>query len=314
MLTINEIVSLCEEYRKVSGRKPLWTNVYAFIHVCQRHGPYVQQDVVDEWCKRRDAEANNSFYNRVQDARRILDYANERGYTDVAVHVQVKWSKPASKLIRLKEEELKNFFRAIDQYPFYTAVFPNEINELTCKAIFKLMYSNGLRPVEVRELEREDVDLVYGVIKIRRTKGYRQHQIVVNDDMLMLLKRYDEQINRLVQHRSSFFLNGSGKKLGRDYIDTWFSRFWYKYNTTPAVAYHLRHNYAIANFNAMSGMNIDQAYKYIVALSNSMGHASIKQTLYYYSLTAQYSEVLNRLSSENINNIIHQLPHEENRF
>ena len=269
---------------------------------------------MDEWCKRRDAEANNSFYNRVQDARRILDYANERGYTDVAVHVQVKWSKPASKLIRLKEEELKNFFRAIDQYPFYTAVFPNEINELTCKAIFKLMYSNGLRPVEVRELEREDVDLVYGVIKIRRTKGYRQHQIVVNDDMLMLLKRYDEQINRLVQHRSSFFLNGSGKKLGRDYIDTWFSRFWYKYNTTPAVAYHLRHNYAIANFNAMSGMNIDQAYKYIVALSNSMGHASIKQTLYYYSLTAQYSEVLNRLSSENINNIIHQLPHEENRF
>lgn len=43
MLTINEIVSLCEEYRKVSGRKPLWTNVYTFIHFCQRHGPYFQQ-------------------------------------------------------------------------------------------------------------------------------------------------------------------------------------------------------------------------------------------------------------------------------
>ena len=199
----------------------------------------------------------------IQDARRILDYANEREYTDVAVHVQVKWSKPTSKLVRLREDELKNFFKAIDQYHFYTAVLPNEINELTCKAIFKLMYSNWLRPVEVRELEREDVDLVYGVIKIRRTKGYRQHQIVVNDDMLMLLKRYDEQVDWLVQHRSSFFLNGAGRKLGRDYIDTWFSRFWYKYNSTTAVAYYLRHNYAIANFNAMGGMNIDEAYKYI---------------------------------------------------
>lgn len=98
ILTINEIVSLYEEYRKISGRKPLWTNVYTFVYFCQRHGTYFQQNVVDEWCTHRDAEANNSFYNRVQDARRILDYANEREYTDVAVHVQVKWSKPTSNL------------------------------------------------------------------------------------------------------------------------------------------------------------------------------------------------------------------------
>ena len=63
MLTINEIVSLCEEYRKVSGRKHLWTNVYTFINFCLRHGAYFQQNIVDEWCTRRDAEANNSFYN-----------------------------------------------------------------------------------------------------------------------------------------------------------------------------------------------------------------------------------------------------------
>ena len=84
--------------------------------------------------------------------------------------------KTKHRLVMLDQQEMVSFFKACDEQTFYeTGVFKKrgQCYELVCKVIFRLLYSNGLRPIEARLLRIEDVDLRNGIIYIRATKGYR---------------------------------------------------------------------------------------------------------------------------------------------
>lgn len=317
--TIEEIAQLYSRYREAAQRHPYDFHMKTFLNYCmtQSKDCYFHQDIVDKWCIKHETEANNTFYNRVQLAETIIGFANERKYCNIDIHANVKWHKPHRKLVLLENQEVVRFFQACDEHCFYEAGMFEKRGKcygLVCKVLFRLLYSNGLRPVEARYLHIDDVDLRNGIVYIKATKGYREHIVVLGPDLQKLLIRYDHSISELVPNRSAFFCNEHGTFLHRMWISDTFRKLWQKYNSSKAVPYDFRYNYAIQNLSKLSGQSMDEAYYKMLAVSRSMGHSSMNQTIYYYSMTPQYSSLLNNLSSAGLSKIIHSLPYEDNKI
>ena len=315
MKTIDEMEEGYARYRAISQIKPMCSNVKCFFRFCKRysHDGYIRQEHADLWAVKREKESLNTNYTRVVAVKRMLDFARSKGWTDVKIDKNVRWYARPKKMIFLTTDEIAKFFKACDEYISTAVQIRNRrfrLNPLSAKVLFLLIYSAGLRPIEARMLSRSDVDLRTGVISIRVTKGYREHVVVMDDNMLRVMRSYDEVMERSVPGREAFFSKYDGSYFKQSWFATSFRNRWHKYNERSAVAYNFRHNYAIENINSWNEDGIENNYDKLLSLSRSMGHSKLAHTLYYYSLSPQYAQEIRRLSSENINKILHDIPNE----
>ena len=77
--------------------------------------------------------------------------------------------------------------------------------QISIPVFFRLLYSTGMRTTEARLLEVDDVDLENGIINIKKSKGYDQHYVVLDDLMKEHLIKYNEKISKLYMNRTYFF-------------------------------------------------------------------------------------------------------------
>lgn len=76
-----------------------------------------------------------------------------------------------------------------------------------------------------------------------------------------------------------------------------FRALWQSCNSSHAIPYELRHNYAIENINSWTHQGF-AVHDKLLALSKSMGHRQIESTLAYYSLTPAISDIIAYTDSE----------------
>jgi integrase len=79
----------------------------------------------------------------------------------------------------------------------------------TLYTIIGLLASTGLRSGEVVRLERDDVDLTHGILRIRRTKFRKDRLVPVHPSTLAVLRRYAKARDRAYPKATSpgFFLS-----------------------------------------------------------------------------------------------------------
>jgi integrase len=78
------------------------------------------------------------------------------------------------------------------------------LNKLELPVYYRLLLSTGMRTNEARWLRRSDVDLTEGVVNINQSKGADQHRVALHESMLILLKRYDENMANYPNGASSY--------------------------------------------------------------------------------------------------------------
>jgi integrase len=178
-----------------------------------------------------------------------------------------------------------------------------KIRKITIPVLFRLLYSSGMRTTEVRLMRCEDVDLQNGIISIKYSKGYSQHFAVLHDSMLELMKTYDSAVSGLLPNRIFFFPTTKNRNYPGIWISYYFRKLWQERNHTKAVAYELRHHYAIENINSWIGDGLNLHAK-LLALSRSMGHSDIESTKKYYALTPGLAGIIEDVSEESFNDLI----------
>ena len=301
------------QFREVSGLKKSTTfSLVQFYRDCNKkfHGiNYLNQEMIDWWCAKRNTEKPISHSRRTYPVVSFLQYAEQRKWIDLKIpkvpHVKQDIRIPHA----FNEKELKNFFRACDEIKD-GAPIQVKLRKIEVPVFFRLLYSSGLRTTEARLLRTEDVNLQNGVINVRYTKGYNEHRIVLHDTMRELLFRYDKAISKLMPDRTIFFPSREDKCHWNIWVYQQFNELWYKYNDAKTVAYSLRHNYAVENINQWTNSGFEVHDK-LVALSKSMGHSTLTSTMYYYSLVPKLAGIIENLSGESYNNIIPDLPDDE---
>ena len=187
-------------------------------------------------------------------------------------------------------DELKRFFDACDNIKPRCGKLA-AIQRITLPVFFRLLYSSGMRTTEAILLERNDVDLENGVVSIRRGKGYDQHYVVLHDTMLDLMRTYDGRMNELVPNRMVFFPTPDDRPHPPVWVTYHFRVLWQSCNSSHAIPYELRHNYAIENINGWTYQGF-AVHDKLLALSKSMGHRQIESTMAYYSLTPAISDIM----------------------
>ena len=306
------------DYRRAYGYKVSSYNfIVCFLNWCDRtypDNPYLTQEMLDEWRKRRPTENDESYGNRASYLNKLLVFINDRGGGSFSLHTRytmVHRKEPA----QITPEQIANFFRAVDEVTVgeeYTHSFSRALARLKAieaPVIFRLLYSTGIRPNEARWLNREDVDLENGIIYLHRTKGYIERTIALHPSMTELLRKYYALITAEQPNAEPLFPTYDGEYHNQSWLNTKFKALWYKYNPKPGngerdvVVYAFRHNYAIENIMNwhQDGYNAD---KRMVALSRSMGHVSIKSTQYYFHLVPRFADMLEDLEGDFVNKIM----------
>jgi integrase len=290
-------------YRKASER---WNevsyeaNLRLFDKYCEKHylgAAELSQNMVDSWCAQRETETNNSCRARIYPVVSFIRYLRKRGMTTVA-EPNVPREEPRVYIPHaFTKDELANFFAACDSIPTMPKTREQLSRRITVPVFFRLLYSSGIRTTEARMLKRKDVNFDSGVLDIRYSKGHAQHYVVLHDSMLSLMRQYDDVIGKRYPSRTYFFPARDGNFHKAAWVQRNFNEMWSRSNSSKAVPYELRHNYAIENINSWTdegfGFNAKLLY-----LSKSMGHRVLESTKYYYSLVPGLADIIESQTNE----------------
>ena len=209
-------VSACgkyfEEYvafRQISQR---WNSTYdmllrSFDKHCYEHsiGPLPTQEAIDGWAKKRENEQLTSCGRRVAFFSGLCQYLNSVYGTCLKAPDIPGNSSKHPMLYDYSEVELENLFIACDNLNWKREIKSIQTVHIIIPAMIRLMFSSGLRTKEVRMLDCEDVELMHGVINIRKTKGINEHRIALHPSMREYLMEYNHVISAMLPRRKCFF-------------------------------------------------------------------------------------------------------------
>ena len=315
---LSPLIQAYVDYQKASE---LWNeasyepNLLLFDRYCQKQysdATVLSQEIVDNWCRKRKTENNNSCRSRIYVVVSFIRYLRKRGKTNIREPEIPRKERRSYIPHAFTEAELKNFFYACDNILGDPLSRLPRDRRITIPILFRLLYSSGIRTIEARLLRVKDVDLNQGILNICCSKGHDQHYVVLHDSMLEIMKQYDALIRKHYPARTYFFPAKGDAFYTRKWVQRRFLQMWHKYNNTPATAYELRHHYATKNINGWldNGFGFDVKLLY---LSKSMGHRKLESTRYYYSLVPGLADIIKDRTGETFDNIIPEVGDEESK-
>jgi site-specific recombinase XerD len=210
-------------YRKTSDN---WNDfyewvLYRFDDYCCDNFPdatALSQEMIDNWCKQRSTESNNTCIARNHAIVALIKYLRARGKTNVNLPTIPRQEPKTHVPHAFTEQEIINFFNACDNIICNNSSILKYARKIILPVQFRLLYSSGIRAVEARLLRTEDVDLQNGVLDIQFSKGYDQHYVALHDSMTGVMRRYDAEISKIYPNRKYFFPSHNGEQQSRHWL------------------------------------------------------------------------------------------------
>ena len=153
--------------------------------------------------------------------------------------------------------------------------------------LFRLLYTCGLRPPEVRKLRRKDINFKTGELFINQSKSNKDRIVVASSDMIALMKKYDNRRRMFCGNTEEFFIHTNGKSISGEQLVDLTRLCWELAN--PGLSpddlprlrpYDFRHLFASTVLQTWidEGKNLYAQLPYLRAY---MGHEDFRDTLYY---------------------------------
>ena len=214
------------------------------------------------------------------------------------------------------DDELAAFFAATDSIslryeadPWVAEVAP---------VMFRMLYTCGLRPNEVREIKCTDVNLETGEVLIRHNKELKQRIVVMSSDMTDMCRKYLARKTIFAPDAEYLFPREKGGFYTEKLFTALFQRCWKKAN--PGVPklelrqvrpYDLRHRFASVVLQNWidEGKNL---YSMLPYLSAYMGHSRISHTAYYIHILPENLLKSKGISWEEMDGIVPEVSLWEN--
>ncbi|MBX9928366.1 MAG: tyrosine recombinase XerC [Gemmatimonadaceae bacterium] len=146
------------------------------------------------------------------------------------------------------------------------------------RAILELFYSCGLRLSELRGIDRRDLDLLAGQVKVRG-KGKKERIVPVGSAAVRALREYerarDTKLAAIGAHaeRVAFFVSDRGKRIATRTLQLAVTRWLARVDEGAGLSTHsLRHTFATHLLDAGADLR---------AVQELLGHASVSTTQIY---------------------------------
>jgi len=260
----------------------------------------ITHSLVSEWNKTRVNDSRRTLYDKYSVLSQFCKYMCHTGYTCHVPRLPHRLFENYIPYI-FSHEQMLLFFRICDGLVMTSRNMDCILFALP--ALYRLLYSTGIRIGEAVSIKNRDVDFLQQYIIIRKTKNQQQRLAPLNSFMLQTMQQYKEIRGKLPLENTDdpdcfFFISPSGHPLSKGSVYNWFRVILRKCgiphigkNHGPRV-HDIRHTSAVHSLmkQVKSGADI---YCVLPIISVFLGHKTIQGTEKYVRLTQEmYPEII----------------------
>lgn len=263
------------------------------------------RDIAEKWIHNTTSKSRPHMSRRVCTMKHVGRYQRSLGKPAYIPDYRIKRVKAEEPRL-FSDEQLGEFFRKLDAGVNVTETFP--YNDIVFPIMLRLIYCCGLRSSEACNLKMNDVDLVRGKLSIYRSKGFKDREIFMSDDVCELCRQFHDAYSNTIPDRVYFFQPSptrypyKSSEVGKVFDAVLKKTSFCNAPGKKFTPHGLRHLFAVQNIRKCAESGEDFA-NWIQYLCKHMGHKIINDTMYYLHITSQlfpvYSEKL-RLLEERI--------------
>jgi len=244
--------------------------------------------------KHGGALSSSSINSYITSVNLFARYVNQSGKHVLDV-ITKRLNNEVEQRIVLTKEEIKALYEStFEPHSLFNALAMGQRD----RAIIAIFYGCGLRKNEGTQLDLSDIDLIKGLVFVKKGKGNKQRYVPIAQRHLEDIRSYIEegrywflQDNSSAWHvkkglkkqdvdRDAFFLNTQGKRMQS--FDGRFKSMREKAGIEKHFSTHnLRHS--IATHLLQSGMPIEEIAKFL-------GHSSLESTQIYTHIVHQLKQ------------------------
>jgi integrase len=175
----------------------------------------------------------------------------------------------------------------------------------TYSTFFGLLSVTGMRVSEALALDREDVNLDDGILKIRRTKFRKSRLVPVHESTRQVLLDYVRQRKRIVRRpaTAAFFLSERGGRVSSRAVRSNFAKVSREVGLRPPVKgyrdghgprlHDMRHRFAVRTLVDWYRAGVD-VEREIPKLATYLGHVHVNETYWYLEAVPELLELATR--------------------
>ena len=251
---------------------------------------YITSDLTVAWATQPTAAQPAQWANRLGMVRRFAQYcsaSDPRTIVPAPDLLPHRYHRPNPYLYR--DEEITRLLEAARRLPSAIGLRPH-----TFATLFGLYVATGLRANEPLRLDRDDVDLLNGVLTIRETKFGKSRYVPLHATTQRALQRYAVRRDRCCHdpESPSFFVSDRGTRLTQWCVRWTFVKLSHEIGLRDADdsrgprLHDLRHRLAINTLLGWYQRGVD-VERHLPELSTYLGHAHITDTYWYLTATPE---------------------------
>lgn len=262
----------------------------------------ITRELAEKWSAPRANESQRTRYVRIAHVAQLCHFLCTLGYKS---HIpRLPRIQRSHVPYIFSREQVAAFFAASDRIMIKCSRHETSISAVP--ALFRILYSTGMRLGEALALRDVDVDLKGKTIFIKGTKNGRDRRIPISESLAQVCdgyRAYRELYSCQGLSANTFFRTHHGKTCPRRSVYNWFRRILSQAGiphmgrgTGPRI-HDLRHTYSVHALAAMTRDGLDLYYA-LPILSTYLGHRSLDATEQYVRLTAEmYPGIIRNLNA-----------------
>jgi integrase/recombinase XerD len=273
--------------------------LHSFAAFAEREkATHLTADLAIRWAQQPADAKPTTWAVRLQTVRRFaiwLSASDRRTEVPPAGLLPYRYERKRPYLY--SDAEVANLVRTAGQLPS-----PAGLKGRTFATIFGLLAVSGMRISEALALDRQDVDLQEGILRIRRSKFGKSRLVAVHESTRQVLADYARERDRVVPRPAgaAFFLSERGSR-----VTEWASRYNFakvsrqvglRSATTDCRHGHgprlhdMRHRFAACTLINWYRAGID-VEREIPKLATYLGHVHVNETYWYIEAVPELLEL-----------------------
>jgi len=290
---------------KVTQLKWILLEFDKFFAQTSKKDLFISYEDIKYWASTRTSDKPNTLYQKYCAIAKFCRYMCLLGYE---CYIPTPPKKRVSNYTPtiFTHKQIKVIFKTCDNM-FMREHHAKSIM-IIIPALFRVLYSTGLRVSEALSLLNKDVDFTRKVIVLNDTKNRSQRLAPVNESLELVLRQYICYRNKLpvygIAHPNSpLFVSTTGKPCSRRTVLTYFHRIIEecgiprRCDQRGPMVHEIRHSAAVHALVKLTQDGVD-IYTSLPLLATFMGHKKVRDTEKYVRLTSEmYPELLSDVNS-----------------
>lgn len=280
------------DYRENSGIKYLYPD---YVNLLKLDAFFIQERIVEisfskeqaiKWKQPLDSESKRAQYERINVTKRFFEYLFVQGFP-VFQFNNIKYPKQKFTPHIYNDDEIDRYFAALDRYDS----LQNRRHKIQLPILFRIMLCCGTRMTETITIQKKDIDIENGIIRLSETKNSKERYVLMSDSLKILIKDFANKTFYALKDDDYIFTSLYGKHISASTV----ARVHHDILSLAGIpntgsgrygkrVHDWRHTFAVRSFKQLIDMGMDM-YAALPILSVYLGHNDIYATERYLRLT-----------------------------